>query len=760
MKSSVIVAQIVGILLAATGILFSQPVIPAKWAQSGHSGKALVAVTPDGKYLATANRDEYDMIKLNQICLWDAVTGSCLRVFNYDYLSPEKTLTYSYKLYITPDHKYIIIGNGDFDVWNVETNGFQTQFDFASNPWGYMSCCTLFSDSKRIAGHNDTGLIIRDVETGERLKVLPVFTNGSILGLAFNTDESCFIAGFETYGGSMPDACIVTIRIEDGVILRRIDVPLTAVSEVDVSSDKKYAIIGGYRKDNGHSVAHVYNLETGALYREFDCDLYDWLKFVPNSTKVICSRLGAKGSEAYDYSTGQYLGPVKNMKNYMAFSPDGKYIYSSGEFTGNRIAVDGSGTVPFFGGFAKLKKFVLAGGDSIIALSYDQAREWYVPYVLDLKSGKSLGVWNGGETGIIPVSEFNRSKSGRFTAISRNNHVKTTAELFDSESDMPVATISNATTLGISTDEKSWYVAREGMSSEYLLKYDIETGVLKDSLWGDEIPLFRMQSTADGKIVMFTMKYYNTQTWYGPSWVNMYNLEMHFTLYSTSSRSTVISAINPVKNEYCEINGVGNPVVKRVPIDSTSVFPKLLWNEATSFAIDTGQIWDAVYTPDGRYLLVSSIDTSIYMYDLATEKHIYTFKHEHFYPLEIAVTPDMKNVLAADYHNSVLMCFDMPEEVLAVNKPNDPSPDGVKIASVYPNPAVSDLTVSLYSPTVTSAKMELVDLLGRVQAVKEERLPQYYSSYTFKTSELQTGTYLLRVSGKDFKTTRLIQVIR
>ncbi len=74
------------------------------------------------------------------------------------------------------------------------------------------------------------------------------------------------------------------------------------------------------------------------------------------------------------------------------------------------------------------------------------------------------------------------------------------------------------------------------------------------------------------------------------------------------------------------------------------------------------------------------------------------------------------------------------------------------VASIYPNPANSQLNVALYSPTATNVTYTITDISGRVMG-KEVHPANAATTQAISVSNLARGTYLITVDANGTKTT-------
>ena len=81
-------------------------------------------------------------------------------------------------------------------------------------------------------------------------------------------------------------------------------------------------------------------------------------------------------------------------------------------------------------------------------------------------------------------------------------------------------------------------------------------------------------------------------------------------------------------------------------------------------------------------------------------------------------------------------------------------PTSLEIASVYPNPARSLVTLLLNAPDNRSVKIQLVDLAGRILQTRQVNLLAGNNSIPFDLSSLAIGQYLISVDGKGVKVVR------
>ncbi len=100
----------------------------------------------------------------------------------------------------------------------------------------------------------------------------------------------------------------------------------------------------------------------------------------------------------------------------------------------------------------------------------------------------------------------------------------------------------------------------------------------------------------------------------------------------------------------------------------------------------------------------------------------------------------------------VLTVLQYPVEIAFANKINS--------LKVYPNPAKNYLKISLESSDISSVKLFIVDISGKVIFTNIVQLSKYTNDLDLDISSIKSGTYLLRIISKNNQMSKTIQIIK
>ena len=78
--------------------------------------------------------------------------------------------------------------------------------------------------------------------------------------------------------------------------------------------------------------------------------------------------------------------------------------------------------------------------------------------------------------------------------------------------------------------------------------------------------------------------------------------------------------------------------------------------------------------------------------------------------------------------------------------------------SVFPNPAINELFVSLIAPKHETAELKIIDVLGRVIYHQPINLEQGFADHQISTTNFENGFYFVNVYYED-KTSESIKII-
>ncbi|MFN3420549.1 MAG: WD40 repeat domain-containing protein [Armatimonadota bacterium] len=166
-------------------------VMPIKTIDAHEAPITTIALSPDGKILATAAKDF-------TIKLWELPEGKHLRTLT----GHTRNIL---RLQFTPDGENLVSASADMSVrmWSVKTGKLVRQWDSEhTTDWhtGWIQAIAISSDGKLLAtGSRDTTIKIWDLTTGELLKTLWEHSD-AVTALAFHPVEKNLLASGSTDG--------------------------------------------------------------------------------------------------------------------------------------------------------------------------------------------------------------------------------------------------------------------------------------------------------------------------------------------------------------------------------------------------------------------------------------------------------------------------------------------------------------------------------------------------------------------------------
>ncbi len=313
----------------------------------GHASDVrTVAFSPDGKLIGTGGGD-------GTVRIWDVRSGAELR----------KLVGHTARVYslgFAPDGKRLVSGSWDTTarIWDVET-GAEIKKLAGHSKQVYGACFS--PDGKRIAtGSLDMTCRIWDAETGAELKRLQGHTD-SVLSVAFSPD------GRKVVTGSV-DKTAKIWNVETGNQTGQLIGSGGLFDSMTFSPDGRFIATGGLDKS-----LHLWNAESGVEVQKFDGHSAPirGIAFFPGG-QLIATASSDKSVRLWDItSSGTFkrLEAPQNNMVAMGLSPDGKrMVYGTLDRTARICDIETGNVVLRLEG----------QGDFVTACAYSPDGRWIV----------------------------------------------------------------------------------------------------------------------------------------------------------------------------------------------------------------------------------------------------------------------------------------------------------------------------------------------------------------------------------------------
>ncbi|MBT6493402.1 MAG: hypothetical protein HOL01_02510, partial [Planctomycetaceae bacterium] len=271
-----------------------------------------VAVSPDGKLLATSTGDYKKPEMRGQVKLWDFDTGKELAELNSGDDAQLHNISFS------PDGKTLAsCGNKrKLYLWNIAERKLTTTLTHDSTSF---TSAKFLSDGKLLAsGHYAGTLILWDVATGERVKTLAGHEK-HLTSIDSSPDGTLLATA------SMKAGLIKLWSLQKGPELLSFKAS-SYLFKLAVSRDGRNLLTGG------NEGPRLWNLENGALLRRFQSSGKSLGVALSPDGKQALSGGDAKTLSLWDVETGQKLKEFSGHTNHIrsvAFAPDGQTALSA-----------------------------------------------------------------------------------------------------------------------------------------------------------------------------------------------------------------------------------------------------------------------------------------------------------------------------------------------------------------------------------------------------------------------------------------------
>lgn len=570
---------------------------------------AEVAVSPDGKYIASSAYDQ-------RLIIWDAETQH--QVMDFQPADSEFRGNYLSLLY-TSDGKKLIAGAS---MYFVEVFDMENGTSIKTIPVDYYSGnqLALSADDKFIAVETkDNDIAMIDIDAGSVVKTFEGHT-GSINSIAFSPDGKYMISG--SY-----DSTVIVWDVEKGEAIKKIDAKeeVEGVAFNDASDKFAYSVpdlkvvkvmdikMKELKTFEDMSVDDLFfegedliveeyskikqlNIETGEVVKEIED--YGWDMSKAGNVLVTA---GSLGIYLYDFASGEEIaqfGHDTRAVSNIEVSPSGRFIVTANSHKSGSggpdilsYAIDTSYDFSAYGtSGGDVGLFAFKGKEDVIFSEklYGEA------YYYDLKTGKSLSMIEDKVTNPLDIT------SDGTLIVAQDKENSDSYGIYDAKTgDLKKELVSNDGYLyfaGISPDDK-YYVL---LTMDFCKVFELPSGnevKSYDREDMDNIVFFDM--TADGKYVVGQGDGYDG-----------------FKLTDVMT-GEVLFLVEDVEVEDAALNADKNTVALACSDWTIKVFDIAQNTQTQTLNGHTASVRSVAYTTDGKYLLSSAEDNIMNIWDLS-----------------------------------------------------------------------------------------------------------------------------------------------
>ncbi len=616
--------------------------------QKGHSAAIkAIAMSPDGKYLATGSRDRTAK-------LWDIKTGMEIRTFNGHELTVNS-------VQFSPNGKYLATSSPDktIRVWNI-MNGKQI---FVSDPErDFMTDIAFSADSKYIigGGYSDSATVyeILSGKTIKRIVVNSAMSTGYGVNLEYSPDGKWLAIGED-------NKTVNVYHLPDW----KLTYTLTATEGwcggcgtlISFSPDSRYLL-----KLSHNDKAEQYDLQTGKLLAQYGdkTDEIAGIEFSKDGKKILVA--SDKKLMQYDPVSTKLISTIN--------------VDSTGDLNEAIYNYDASSIIAAFGNNTAISYDIVTGKELLIfsgvfnkqdrgGLNYDP-ENYYETYIAKYIRLKNLLLLTNDDRFFIT------GKSG------------TAAVRWSTATGKPDKSYRGHTKAVICFDlSKDGKLLVTGDGNGEAILWETETGKKIRSYKGHFDPIFDIKLSPDGNSIATcswdaTIIIWNLTTGEKTS---SFDFKQN-SAYTISFSPDGLYLISGRLNKELELREPDSKEIVRTFIGHTDVISSIdfgtekykmlsaswdgtarIWDISTGmmvqkFKVSKTAIHSAVYSPDGKRIITGGDDRVIRIFDVATAKLLKTLEGHQAEITCVKISKDGKMLVSYSV-DGVIKCWNLEKGI-------------------------------------------------------------------------------------------------
>jgi WD40 repeat protein len=616
--------------------------------QKGHSASVkAVAISPDGKFLATGSRDRTAK-------LWDAGTGFEIRTF----MGHEHTVN---SVQFSPNGKLIATSSADntIRVWNI-LNGKQI---FVS-PVGekYMTDVAFSSDSKYVmgAGYNDSATVF-EISSGKAIKNIMVNADqgsGYGVNLEYSPDGKWLAIGEDNKTANvyhLPDWKLVyTFKPAEGWCGG-------CGTLLSFSADSRYLL-----KLSHNAKAEQYDLQSGKLVSTYgeELDAIAGISFTRDGKKIVVA--GDKKIIQYEAVSQKIISTIdvdsSGELNEVIYNTEATSVIAA--FGSNRATAFDASTGKIQMDFSGIINMQDKGG---LDYNPDNYREAYIAKYLRLKN-------------LLLVT-----KDDRYFITGKSG---TSALKWSTATGKPDKAYRGSTKAVICFDlSKDGKYLLTGDGSGEAILWETESGKKIRSYKGHREPLFDVKISPDGNSIATcswdaTMIVWDLSTGDKTSFTDF----QEYSAYTMSFSPDGLYLVAGRLNKALELREPDSKEIVRTFIGHTDVISSLdfgpekykmlsaswdgsarIWDISTGmmlqkFKVSKTAVHSAIYTPDGKRIITGGDDRLIRIFDVGSAKLLTTLEGHQSEVTSLKISQDGKMLVSYSLDGAI-KCWNLEKGI-------------------------------------------------------------------------------------------------